>query len=403
MKAKLALGLFALALAGQASAQGLYYNSGTEAQQSIPLKFQLGIDATYDNNVNPGLDDEESAFSLNPYVGVSFINVDPQTTLDVYARVGAVYYLDKPANVDDAYANAHAGVNFSHRFSERLRFSSLNFVSYELEPDYSYGISSSRAAGEYFFWQTDNSVGFRWSERFATYTGLGLNGLVYQDVDHNDRFTWTAYNQFRYQLTPQTVLTAEYRYGQTSGNDAFSDATDQFILGGIEHRFSPTTIFIARAGAQLHDVDGGDSNSSPYVELALNSQVNQQFFLKSFARYGIENFNNVRVADGFLTEFENRQTLRVGLNANYTVSKKVSLFGGVDYIPTSYEEGRIVGTNISADDQDEDIVNAYVGVSLQFTDNLYGTLTYNYTDSSSDLEGSDYDRSRVSVGVRAEF
>ncbi|MFT3990523.1 MAG: outer membrane beta-barrel protein [Luteolibacter sp.] len=402
MKAKFTLGLFGLALASQASAQGLYY-SGTEAQQSIPLKWQVGVDATYDDNVSPGYGDDESAVSVNPYVGLSFVSVDPQTTWDVYARLGLVYYLDKPDNIDSSYTNARAGVDFAHRFSERLRFSSLNFISYELEPDYSYGISSSRAAGEYFYWQTDNSVGFRWSERFATYTGLQLTGLTYQDVDNNDRFTWTAYNQFRYQLTPQTVLTAEYRYAQTSGNGAYTDSTDQYILGGLEHRFSPTTIGIFRAGAQLHDVDGGDSYTSPYVEAALNSRVNEQFSVKAFTRYGIENFNTVQNVGGLLTEFSDRRTLRVGVSGNYAVSKRLGVFGGVDYIPTSYRSGKEVVSGNSVSDQDEDLINAYIGVSLQFTDYLFGSLTYNHTTSDSDLSGNDYDRNRVSVGVRAEF
>ena len=40
-----------------------------------------------------------------------------------------------------------------------------------------------RQTGEYFFWQTDNSVGFRWTERVATYTGFELTGTTYADVD----------------------------------------------------------------------------------------------------------------------------------------------------------------------------------------------------------------------------
>ncbi|MFT4175703.1 MAG: outer membrane beta-barrel protein [Luteolibacter sp.] len=402
MKAKLALGLFGLVLASQASAQGLYY-SGTEAQESIPLKWQVGADYIYDDNVSPGYGNDESASSVAPYVGLSFVSVDPQTTWDVYARLGLIYYLDGPDHLDSTYTTARAGVDFAHRFSERLRISSINFISYELEPDYTYGISSSRSAGEYFYWQTDNSVGFRWSERFATYTGFRLTGLDYQDVDHNDRFTWTLYNQFRYQLTPQTVLTAEYRYAQTSGNGAYTDATDHYILGGLEHRFSPTTIGLFRVGAQLHDVDGGNSYTSPYAEAALNSRVNEQFMVKAFVRYGIENFNTVHVVDGLLTEFSDRRTLRLGVSGNYSISKRLGLFGGVDYIPTSYEGGHVVATGASVGDRDEDLINAYIGLSLQFTDNIFGSLTYNHTTSDSDLPRNDYDRNRISVGVRAEF
>src|SRR5690606_38862378 len=99
---------------------------------------------------------KDSAVSVNPYVGLSFVSVTPQTTWDVYARLGLIYYFDQPsaAGADDLYGQARVGANLTHRFSERLRLSSRNFLAYELEPDYSYGYASTRQVGEYFFWQT---------------------------------------------------------------------------------------------------------------------------------------------------------------------------------------------------------------------------------------------------------
>jgi Putative beta-barrel porin 2 len=408
MKSKLALGLFGLVSSVSASAQGLYY-VGNEAQESLPLKWVVGTNVTYDDNVAPGFGPEEDSVGINPYVGLSFVNITPQTTWDVYARLGLIYYIDQPtvAGSDDVNSQSRAGINLTHRFSERLRFSSRNFISYELEPDYSYGYASSRQLGEYFYWQTDNSVGFRWTERFATYTGLRLTGANYADVSNNDRFTWELYHQLRYQLGPQTVLTADYRYAETSGDGVSSDSNDQYILGGVEHRFSPNTIGIVRAGVQLRDVDDGDSSSSPYMELALNSQVTQQLSVRAFARYGIESYDTVLshpVAG--LVEFDDRRTLRIGISSEYAVSQMLSIFGGLDYIPTSYGEGRSVSTPPfigGVSDLDEDLINAYVGVSVKFNEFLTGTASYNYTDSSSDLLGRDYDRNRISVGLSAEF
>lgn len=404
MKRKFALGLGSLLLIGNAFADSLYY-VGSEAQESLPLKWVVGLDASYDDNVVPGgsLDGEES-FSVNPYVGLSFVSITPQTTWDVYARLGVIYYFDEPENGDDVYGQARTGINLTHRFDERLRFSSRNFIAYELEPDYSYGFASNRQAGEYLFWQTDNSIGYRWSERFATYTGFELSGLHYDDVDNQDRFTWTVYNQFRYQLTPQTVLTGDYRYSRTNASDDASDSDDHYLLVGVEHRISPTTIVIARAGAQIHDVDGGENSTSPYVELAVNSQVNTQFSIRGFLRYGIEYYDTVQVLDdGNLYVFDEKKTLRLGVSGNYAISPTFSLFGGVDYIPSWFDEGRQVGGPLTASSQDENLVNAYIGVALKLTDSVTASLTYNRTDSDSDLVGRDYDRNRITVGVRAEF
>jgi len=404
MKRKFSSGLLTLLFAGSASAQGLYY-VGSEAQESIPLKWVVGLSGTYDDNVAPGFGDKESSFGVNPYVGLSFVSITPQTTWDVYARLGLVYYFDAPAGMDDSSSQSRAGINLTHRFSERLRFSSRNFISYELEPDYSYGYASSRQLGEYFYWQTDNSIGFRWSERFATYTGFRLTGTSYADSDNNDRFTWEVYNQGRYQLNPQSVLTFDVRYSETSGNGAYSDARDIYVLGGIEHRFSPNTIGIISVGAQFHDVDGGDNSSTPYLEMALNSQVNEQLRVRAFTRYGIENYNNIQFTPkNGLVQYDNTSTLRFGVSADYVISPMFSIFGGIDYIPTSFENGRTVLKPVtSAADLNEDIVNTYIGLSVKINDYLTGTATYNYTNSNSDFGGRNYNRNRISVGLSAEF
>jgi hypothetical protein len=403
MKHKILSGLFGLLAAGSAMAQGLYY-AGTEATEALPLKWVVGTSLVYDDNVNPGFGEKTDSLALNPYVGLSFVHTTPQSTLDVYGRLGMVYYFDAPGNMDDMNSQSRAGINYTHRFTERLRFVSRNFISYELEPDYSYGYATNRSTGEYFFWQTDNSVGFRWSERVATYTGLRLSGTDYTDSDapNNDRFTWELYNQFRYQLSPQTVLTADYRYNETSGNGETSDSTNHYILVGAEHRFSPNTIAIIRAGAQLRKLQS-TSETSPYVEFVLNSQLTKALRVGSFARYGIEDYDTIQNLVGGTAEYANRRTLRFGLSSEYVISPMLSLNGGLDYIPTAFRGGEYVDGSGSAPDWDEALINAYVGVSVRFNDFLTGMVSYNFTDSSSDDDRRDYNRNRISVGLSAEF
>lgn len=402
----------AAAFTSFASADSLYY-VGSEAQESLPLKWVVGADLTYDDNVSPtatGVGANDEGLSINPYAGVTFVNLTPQSTLDVYARIGAIYYFDQPAaqGAEDLFPQARVGLNWTRRFTERLRFSSRNFIAYELEPNYAYGFATTRQLDPYFYWQTDNSIGYRWTERFATYTGFSLTGLDYDNaVGNSDRLTYTLYNQFRYQLTPQSVLTFDYRYSDTIADDFAGDSASHFFLVGIEHRFSPSTIVIARAGVQLEtsDATNGSDFTSPYLEVALRSQVNEVFSIRSFVRYGSEVYDSTRVVGASLFDFDDRRTFRVGISGEYAISPKLSLFGGIDYIGSTFDDGRQVlpfnGT--TAGDFNEDLINAYIGLSVRFTDNLYGTVSYNYTESTSDFAGFDYDRNRVSVGVRAEF
>jgi hypothetical protein len=405
MKRTLSLSILSLMAAAPAYAQSLYL-IGSEDQEALPLKWLVGLSAIYDDNINAGnlASTEDDSVALNPYVGASFISVTPQTTIDLYARLGMIYYFDAPKGLDDTYSQSRLGLNMVHRFSERLRFASQNFISYELEPDYSYGYSSSRTTGEYLFWHTNNSVGYRWSERLATYTGIRLTGLDYDDIRNNDRFTWELYNQFRYQYSAQTVLTMDYRYGQTDGSGLANDSENQYLLLGAEHRFTPNIIGIIRAGAQFRDLDNGDNETSPYLEFAFNSQLTQEFRLRSFARYGIEDYDTVQLLNNEFVEYGDRRTLRLGLAGEYAFNPTLSMFGGIDYIPTRYRGGNnLTVPGGSAPDVDEDIFNAYIGLSYRFNDFITTTLSYNLTNSDSDFSNRDYDRNRVSLGVSAEF
>ena len=409
MKSKFPILFFAVCSGPAFAAEGLYY-TGTEAQESLPIKWSLGANAIFDDNVAAGSStDSDSSMAVMPNLGVSFTSNTPQTTWDVYGKLGLIYYFDAPESLsDDTYSQSRLNASFSHSFTERLKFISRNYVANELEPDYSYGSASARTGNENFTWMTDNSVGFRWTERIGTYTGLRFSGLrvdTEEAINNNDRTTIEAYEQFRYQLSPQSVLTSEYRYAQTDGSDFASDSTDQYFLVGVDHRFSPNTIGIFKTGAQLRDVDKGDGGLGPYLEIALQSQINQQFRLGAYTRYGAEFNDTVLLLDDVYYDYEDRSTLRVGGNGRYTVSKDLSLLAGGDFIFSNYMDGRDVNTsNTYGPDKYETSLNGYVGLSYKLTDYLFGNFYYTYTQTFTDISNErEYDRNRISLGLSAEF
>ena len=417
MQHKFTLFFASVLASGFASAAEGLYNVGTEAQNSVPLKWSTGMSLTYDDNVNPGSINQasgqtvkDSAVSLNPYMGLSFFSLTPQTTWDVFARLGCVYYIDKPSDlVDSVYAQVRTTANLTHRFDERLRFSSRNAVSYELEPDYAYGVATSRQSGAYLFWQTDNSLGYRWTERVATYTGLSLTALEYGGTANQlqNRFTWEAYNQFRYQLTPErSVLTFDYRYGKTTAEGLASDSTNQYLLGGLEYRFSPTAILVTKAGLQIRQLSVGTNSNDPYAEMALDSRITQDFTLRGFLRYSIESYDTVQFVmnQGSYYDFNKRQTLRIGISGDYAISQTLSIFSVLDYIPAKFNNGTLVSGSgaASAGGLTSDLFNASIGLSVKLIDRFYGTVSYNYTDSNSEVSPA-YTRNRISVGVSYQF
>ncbi|NNJ87042.1 MAG: outer membrane beta-barrel protein [Akkermansiaceae bacterium] len=283
--------------------------------------------------------------------------------------------------------------------SERLRFTSRNYAAYELEPDYNYGFASDRQLEEYFHYQSDNAVGFRWTERFATYTGFTVRGIDYgTSAQINDRLTYTLYNQFRYRASEQTVWTLDYRYSETDSSGTAGDSTNHYVLLGIEHRFSPNSVLALKAGMQMRDVENGNSGDSPFAEAAIRTRVNEQFSVRAFARYSIEDYGTSFA--GFT--YDTNTTLRVGVSADYIVSPTLTLHGGVNLIMSEMEDARgLVPAGLAT--ADTDLLNLYLGFSFKVNDGVYVTGSYNWTDSDSDFGTRNYERNRASLGVRVEF
>lgn len=392
-----------LASSSAMAGEGLY-SVGAQPEDLVPLQWIVGSKLIYDDNTVPGgPQDGEDSMAAMPYIGAKLTNITPQTIVDVYAEVGLMYYFEEPAGIDNTSVNSRISLDVFHDVSERISLTTRNFVSYELEPNYAYGYASSRQNEEHLYWSTDNSIDYNWTDRFTTRTGVHYYGTDYEESDDLNRQAISLYNQFRYRISPQTIGTFTYRYTDTNADGNASDSNNHFVTIGAEHRLSPNTIGRAQVGAQFRDADDGESATSPYLEANLISRVNSQFLVRGFVRYSIEDFDTVQT-DGITTiEYDERLTLRIGASASYDLSPKLQIFSGVDYIPTSFQSGRLIQGPGPASDADEDVLNAYIGFALKITETIEANCSYNYTQSDSNLIGRDYDRSRISLGFSAMF
>ena len=409
MKISFIAAVAVIAHAGLAHGQGLYdIAPNDDARESSPITWTAGISYNFDDNVTPtarrntpGYEDEASSFTA--YVGASLVSITPQTTWDVFSRLGGTVYTDSPeaAGAEDVYGQARLGLNWAHRINERLRLSSRNYLAYELEPDYSYGFSTDRQLEEYLHYQTDNAVGYRWNDRFATYTGFKVRGVDYADSESaNDRMIYSVYNQFRYRASEQTVWTLDYRYSETDASGTADDSTNHYVLLGAEHRFSPNSVFAVKAGMQMRDVENGSDEDSPFAEAALRTRVNDELSVRAFARYSIEDYGTS--FDTFT--YDTNETFRYGISADYILSPQITLQGGANIILMDMQDGRNVPPDgNSRADADTELLNLYLGCAYKINDGLYLTGSYNWTGSASDLPGRTYERNRVSIGLRTEF
>jgi hypothetical protein len=406
------LSLLFVALAAPVYAGEGLYNTGAELVEGLPLKWSLSTNTIYDDNVAAGSSTTaDSSLAISPNLGLSYTSDDPQssqTTIDILGKIGIIHYFDAPDTLaDDTFSQSRISGSLNHRFDERLTFRSQNTMANELEPDYSYGTASSRSGNESLSWLTDNSLGYRWSERYATYTGVKYSGNRVDSTgpNNNDRTTIEGYNQIRYQLSQQSVLTSDYRASTTDATGVASDSVDQYFLVGVDHRFSSSTVGIFKTGAQYREVDQGDGGLGPYLEIAFKSQVNQQLTLNAFTRYSAEVNDTVLPGPGTSFDYEDRRALRIGSTASYIVSPDLSLLSGMDLIFSDYLEGRDVSNPTTyGPDRYETSVNAYVGFSCRLTEFLTANMYYTFAETYTDISAArEYVRNRISIGLSAEF
>jgi hypothetical protein len=400
MKKQFTVTAVSLICIGSVSAQSLFdLAPSSDDSEPLPLTWTAGASLGFDDNAVPLVaGSDESSLYGSAYVGASFLSRTPATTTEFFARLGIVHYLDDidvgTQSVDQSSSVAGFGLNWTNRISDRLRFVSRNTLNKEREPDYAQGFQGA-ASGDYLRWSTDQAVGYRWSERLGTYTGVRYEDVSYDDIDGFDRSSLTLYNDFRYQLSPQTVATFTYRLSEVDGG-AVSDSTNSYFLVGLEHRFSPNTLGVIKGGVQNRDVDGGGDSSNPYFEASVRSQINEQFTIRSYVRYGVEDYARSIIG----INFEGSETLRLGLTGRYGVSEQLSLNAGVNYVSLGYVDSIPAGLDV-----DEDSLNLSVGFRLELSDTMWLNGSYNFETLSSDFVAVDreYDRNRINLGINTTF
>lgn len=374
------------AMSGVVNAQGLFDVNPNETEgESSALRYTVGVAVGYDDNVNPtsGVAEESSLYA-RATVGANVVTRGPRTSWDVNAHVGYTNYFDVTNN--DSTVNAGIAFNLNHRINNRVRFVSRNFFNYGIDLGNFYGPITSRQTDEYTYFSTDNAIGYRWTDRLATYTGVTYSMLDY-DGSTNDVNSLGFYNTFRYTLSPQTVLTATYRYNNADYDSG--SRSSQYVSAGFEHKLSDTATLTGDFGAQI-----GDS-TTPYGQLSYSNRITDQLRMRAFARYSQEDTDTVFPGG----RYNEKTSLRVGGAADYTLSPNVILTVGGNYVMSDYSDGAPLA------DADWDLFNVYLGMTYKINDAVSIRGSVNHTTSDSTLPGvdRDYDRNRYEVGMYYSF
>ncbi len=372
----------------------------TESQKS-PFRFTVDVSGGYDDNFLTSSSDKVSTGFTGIAASVSGVGASERSSLGLNLSGGYTYYFDTPG--DDSDWRVRLGLDFQHRLTNRLAFSYSGFVAYEIEPDFSAGLTNTRRSGYYIYSSNNLGLTYAWTPTFSTVTRYNLNIVNYEDFNRDDRFEQTFIQEFRYLWRPATTAVAEYRLGLVDYDSGISESRDSlshFVLAGVDHQLGPRSRLYFRGGVEIRDYDGLGDQTVPYGELNIDYDLAASTVLSWANRYSIE---ESWVGNGYTTT-----AFRTGLRLKHSFSQQLHFNTSIYYVYNDYEaalEGRDAerAELVGLSDFTENSVDATVGLEYFFTRQFSGFLNYTLTNVSSGEDLRDYSRNRVGLGLRATF
>lgn len=390
MKTSLSLSTIA-ALSCFASAQGLLgIAPETTTTPAIPVKLNVSTDAGYDTNINNSGLDEVSSFYISGGGGADWAYSTDRTLASVGLSGNAFHYFDQAPGSDDTLYNARAAASLAHAITDRLSFGNDFFFGYEFEPNYVFGESLNRLSDQYYFVYNTATLDYLWTERLSTSTGYTIQALFYESdaiSQSEDRIRQQVSQLVRYALNENTGLRVQYRYAIVDYDNSSRDSVSHYALVGVDHAFSENTTSLVMAGAQFFDFDDRASRTKPFVEAALNHQVDESLNLRWANRLSLEDSLVVSSGDNY--------TFRTTFDARYLYTEKLAAHIGLAFIHQELTRGPASGT--------ENIFQGTIGTDYALTEALALRASYTYNLNDSFREANDFDRHRVNVGVKASF
>ena len=120
-----------------------------------------------------------------------------------------------------------------------------------------------------------------------TVTGIDYDGQL--ESVGEDRFTQTFSQEVRYVLDRLTSLVGEYRRANTDYDIVNLDYDANYLLAGVDHKFSDNVTGTLRLGGENRDYDSNDDDGwNPYAEASLRYNLSDRTNLVWFTRYGYE-------------------------------------------------------------------------------------------------------------------
>jgi hypothetical protein len=352
-----------------------------KAEASTDWDVFAEISETYDDNILYDPDDELDDLITNTLVGVGF------------EQEQKTYRLNLEGSVEhNIFAEHQSFDNTSQHFDLQLgkQLSDLgdlminnNFEHAEV-PD-TFEETFGRERGRYEFYK--NAFELIYSQNINVWHGYNISyGNKIYDADRIDipaSMSHILGLEWNYQANPSDIYSLNYEANYTSYEDA-DDGNIHKLFGRWKHLYDKRTELQIDAGASFIYSFDDENSVKPFALLKLTNEIaqNTQFAVSLKKEYQPSHFRN---------DIFDLWQLSVDLHQQFTekLGVEVAIFYGLGKYLNADIEDQLAGTDIN------------LGYEIKENIKIFLRHIFAWNDSNEDLR--DYDKNRVSLGIKIIF
>lgn len=390
-------------LAGGGWAMSLYDTApaiGLPVSQAV--KYSLTARVGYDDNSNNSRRSKSPSVYTGANLGASYSDFESTTKTHFNASLGATYYFKRAYSTNHKwFSNNHLSGGITHSFSDRCTYSLSASLRYQPEPDYSNGISASRAQGDCFNWSLSNSVTRSIDQRWSWGLNASYSGNYYAEktyhYDDRQYIHAGAHMSVKASELASYSLNISYRRDMKKRRYGYSSNNFYFTLG-TSRSLTPYSSMNLRVGAQQKHIHH-KKIWTPTARAGYNRKVMEGLNVNAYVSLDNENVDTYR---GSFGSYLSNPSLRMGVNGSYVWSPDLSLTFGCSYYTSEYTrgEGGMRSYNRYS-------VSPHVGATFRITDRIRGHINYTYTISNSSYGSygshNEYHRNNVAFSATYTF
>jgi hypothetical protein len=398
---------------GTLGLQAAYAPGLTTTEKSKFWSVSATLRGFYDDNymTQPSGPGKRDSFGVEVSPSASLNWSMDQTLLTAGYIMGMRWYEDRDEDSADWTHQFNLGV--SHAFSESYKMNLRESFVIGQEPGLmnpgGFLVQKMRVPGNNIMNNAGIDFQAQMSRLFSLMVGYS-NTLYDYDPEGDDSFS--AYLDrmehmitlnLRYQALPNTVALLGYQLGindytsndTVAGVDAdYRNNLSHYVYLGVDQTFTPELMGSLRLGGQFSDYnnipsdsDVDDSNLTPYADASLTWAYNEGSNAQLGAKYQ-------RIASDMAALDQSALSIYGSVNHAFTPKLRGSLLA--QYQNSEFNEGPM-------DSATDDYFLVGANLSYQISRYMATEVGYNFDSLNSDVDGREFDRNRVYLGIRASY